>query len=96
MKIYVGKNKKKLKEISLKQLLMRALIEAKGFKEGSEFCNDNLGDNSASWVSTRQFNEKGAVDVNIGFDPENDNKILDLNIWFSEFILDDDNMKKII
>ena len=96
MKIYIGKNKKKSKEISLKQLLMISFINAKGFKEGSEFSDNTLGDNSASWVSTRQFNEKGAVDVNIGFDPKNDNKILDLKVWFSEFILNEGDMKKII
>ena len=96
MKIYVGKNKKKLKQISLKNLLMIAFSDAKGFKRGSEFSNDTLGDNSASWIGTRQFNEKGAVDVNIGFDPENDNKILDLKVWFSELILDEGHMKEII
>ena len=96
MKIYLGKNKKESKEISLKKLIIRSLINAEGFKRGTEFSNDTLGDNSASWVGIRQLNEKGAVDVNIGFDPENDNNILNLKVWFSEFILDESGMKEII
>jgi ribose 5-phosphate isomerase RpiB len=92
MKIYVGKNKKQAKEISLKELIAKCLK--------SEDCEvldiDRFSDDSASWLSLRKDNKKYVIDLQFDFDVEDDNIIEGFEIWKSNYVLDEENMKKII
>ena len=91
MKIYYGKNKKEAKEITFKDLMIAITRAIKIEKRPGRF-----GDDSASWFNIRKFNEKGAVDVQIDFDPETDNSIIGVEVWQTDYKLDEDNSKQII
>jgi len=93
MKIYAGKNKKEAKEITLKQLLLKA-IELN--KETSSVVADRFSDDSSSWINIRQFTELGAMDISLTFEPDTDFTIEEISVWFSEFVLDEENMSRLL
>lgn len=98
MKIYVGKSRKKAKEITLKQLLIDSLhIEDKD----TEINSDRFADDSASWLDIERklhtVNKGVRVDVHLGFNPENDNEIIEFELYSSNKLsgYDEENMKKL-
>jgi len=95
MKIYVGKNKKEAKEVTLKQLLLQSIESRYQFMKEHSVIGDRLNDDSASWVEIRLPIKGGVLDVSINFDPEDDNIFEDIRIWKSKYILDEGNMKEI-
>lgn len=95
MKIYVGKNKKEAKLTSLKQLLFYVINQKYKFMKDHSVEGDRLGDNSASWLGLRVPVKNGVIDINIGFDPEDDNAFEDIRVWKSKYKLDEENMKEI-
>jgi hypothetical protein len=97
MKIYIGKNKKNATEIDLKTLIglsLNSFLENKNAK----ITMDRFGDNSASWIDIRQDSKdkKSVVDVYLGFDPKNDNNLIEINVWESKYIVDDEHAKKLV
>jgi len=92
MKIYIGKNKKKAKEVTLKQLICLSL------EKGLKIKSDRFSDDSGSWIDIIQdrLDRKGTIDVHLSFDPKDDNTIIDVDIWTAEYILDDENAKRIV
>lgn len=93
MKIYIGKNKKEAKQISLKDLL--ALKLSQDLKDKNVCRKGRFSDDSASWIDLRKTTEKGAIDIVIGFDPETENTFTDIDVYKSKWILDEENMKKL-
>jgi hypothetical protein len=96
MKIYVGSNKIKAKQITLKKLIYNSLQKDSNFKHKVEIDSDRFHDNSASWIDIRQLTDKNVIDIVIGFNPENDNELEDIKIWESKYKVDDDSSKNII
>ncbi len=91
MKIYVGKNKKNAKEISLKNLI-ESCIKSDTI---SVTHNGSFEDNSASWLDVRKMSNKKAIDVTILFDTKNGNTIESMDFYESDVIVDEENMRKI-
>ena len=90
-KIYVGKNKRKAKQITFEKLLCMEL-EKSGFK----LENDCFSDSSLSWVGIiQQSKDNSEITVNICF---NDGIIYSVNVYEAKIItiLDHDNAKKLI
>lgn len=87
MKIYVGKNKKSAKQVTLKDLMLSAIK-----MKATEY---RLGDDSGSGISISQDVSDGVLDVEIHFDPENDTEIIEVDVWKTKFKLDYDNMEKL-
>lgn len=95
MKIYVGKNKREAKEVSLKSLMLSRFHKAFKLMKSCHVDGDRFGDDSASWIDIRQPVKDGVVDITIGFDPETDNDIDNIRVWKSKYVLDEENMKEI-
>lgn len=97
MKIYVGKNKKEAKEISLKSLLTELLCND---LDNVEIEADRFNDDSASWININQINEKDrvSIDIVVGFDPEDDNQFEGIRVWTTPIktIIDHDETKKLV
>lgn len=91
MKIYVGKNKKNSKEISLKNLI-EACIKSNKIEVTN---NGRFSDNSASWLDVRKLLGKKTIDVTILFDEKNDNVIKSMDFYECDIIVDEENMRKI-
>lgn len=97
MKIYIGTNKKNAKEISIKTLIglsLNSFLENRNAK----ITLDKFGDNSASWINIRQASKdkKSVIDTYIGFNPKDDNNIIEIGAWESKYIIDDENAKRLI
>lgn len=97
MKIYVGKNKSKARLIDFKSLLAHVLTEGLNHKKDDEVSKGRLGDDSASWVNVRVpiKNNEGIFDIEINFDPEDDNIIESVQIFKSLYVLDEQNMTEL-
>jgi len=91
MKLYIGKNKKSAKEITLKNAIYKTLKI-----KGAEIDQDRFSDDSSSWIYFRQKVETGVIDIEIHFDPETDNSIEEIGVWKYNYVIDEDNGKKII
>jgi hypothetical protein len=96
MKIYVGNNKLKAKQITLKELIYNSLQKDTSFNNRAEINSDRFNDGSDSWIELKQFTDKKVVDIVIGFNTEDDNKIEDIKIWESKYKIDEDSSKTII
>jgi len=96
MKIYIGKNKRGAKEISLKELLRYAMEQQFNSKRTHEIESGRFSDDSASWLQFRSYVNDGAIDINIGFNPDNENELEDFTIHKSLYKLDEENMKQIL
>lgn len=90
IQIYAGVSKKKAIKVTLKDCIM-ALTESEALK----MTQGRLGDDSGSWIQVRKKIPTGVIDVEISFDPENDNNITSIKIWESKYILDEENEKQI-
>tara|TARA_R110000803_G_scaffold209959_1_gene280524 strand:- start:127 stop:423 length:297 start_codon:yes stop_codon:yes gene_type:complete len=98
MKIYVGDNKAKAKQMTFQDLLIAKIREA-----GIGMDNGGFYDENCSWVGIVQddatTNDKNPsqVTINFTFDHEEDT-IKEINVWKSNIItiVDDEHMKKII
>lgn len=91
MKIYSGKNKKSAKEITAKELIF-SLLKIKGAK----IDRDRFSDDSSSWIYIRQELEKKVVDIELHFEPENDNMIESIGVWEFNYLVDEDNGRRIV
>jgi hypothetical protein len=96
MKIYVGSNKLKAKQITLKELIYNSLQKDCNFSNRVELNSDRFSDGSASWIEIRQFTNEKVVDIGINFDAEDDNKLEDIAVWEYKYKVDDDSSKTII
>lgn len=98
MKIYVGKNKLKAKEITLKQLILNCLkIE----DEDTEIKADRFSDDSGSWIDIQRklhtVNKGIRADLHFAFNPETENEIVEFEIYISDKKqgYDEENMLKL-
>lgn len=96
MKIYVGKNKLKAKETSLKQLILDSL----NIKQNNiDVEHDRFDDDSASWINfnhhLKNTNDGVRLDVTITFNPSDDNIINGMELHMSEKLTgyDEENMQ---
>jgi hypothetical protein len=96
MKIYVGNNKLKAKQITLKQLIYNSLRKDSNFSNRVEINSDRFHDNSASWIEIEQFTDVNVISMGINFDAEDDNKLEDITVWESKYKVDEDSSKQII
>lgn len=90
IQIYVGASKKKATKVTLKDCIM-ALTKSKALA----MTQGKLDDDSGSWIQVRKKIPTGVIDIEISFDPENDNNITSIKIWESKYILDEENQKQI-
>ena len=106
MKIYYGKSKSKSKQITLKQLILKALEPHKTEEALPSVTKDiftteadRFSDNSASWINVEQCNHKikKRISIFIGFDPETDNTIDEIDVYEADIkvVVDDDSEKKL-
>lgn len=88
MKIYIGKNKRKAKEISFYDLLTLKLKEA-GFKPETGMFSDE----SASWIEVVQQKGKNQTTVNFLFDDGLEN----IDVYLAKIItiVDEDHQIKL-
>jgi hypothetical protein len=96
MKIYVGNNKLKAKQITLKELIYNSLQKDSNFKHKVEIDSDRFSDDSASWIEIEQFTDVNVIGIGINFDAEDDNKLEDITVWESKYKVDEDSSKQII
>jgi len=96
MKIYVGSNKIKAKQITLKELIYNSLQKDSNFSNKVEINSDKFSDNSASWIEIEQFTDVNVISIGINFDAEDDNKLEDITVWESKYKVDEDSSKQII
>lgn len=101
MKIYLGKNKREAKEVTLKylmDLLMGADLESN--VKNCEVTSHRASDNSSSTLEIRKpfkstYDEGGVYDIVFNFNPENENQIIDVDIYKLLWILNEDCMKRL-
>lgn len=101
-KIYVGKNKKQARLVTLKQLLIMAMEEMIGDK--CEIISDTFNDNSASWIEVQKEvgckdkpNKGHRLDLVFDINPKTNNTLEDIKVYVSEKVVkyDDENMQRI-
>jgi len=98
MKIYVGTNKKNAKEMSLKDIICISMEMNLHLSKKVKVTPDRFNDDSSSWINIRTNTRDGksALDIVLEFDPENENKIVDIDVFKSDYILDEENMKRLV
>jgi hypothetical protein len=96
MKIYVGSNKLKAKQITLKELIYNSLQKDYNFKHKVKLNSDRFSDGSASWIEIEQFTDVNVISMGINFDAEDDNKLENITVWESKYKVDEDSSKQII
>ena len=100
LKIYLGKNKKSSKRVTLKQLIEQAIKEGHDKNNvKQETKSDSFADVSASWINLRYKNlrTKKCHNIVLSFDPENDTLIEMVDVHKSNIrIVVDNDSKKIV
>lgn len=91
MKIYFGNNKKESKQVTLKQLMIKLLKV-----EHTKINHGKFSDDSASWIEVRKIVDKNVVDIELLFDVTTDNTIIDVQVWNTKYVIDEENNKRLI
>lgn len=93
MNIYVGKNKKEAEKVSLYKLL-NTILKNNGIETNSGIFSDD----SCAWVGIVKTNDKKQITVNLRFEPDDLNNIVDIGVFEAKIItvVDEDNAKCII